>query len=485
MCDWIEIQETPILGNETISTQVGKFHPSTNWKYPESGTYETGNPLASAVVVLPTPNGELIRVALETGVAIAGFVRTANVGLEKIVANVVANPNIRWVIVFGRESKGHAPGQTLVALHRNGVNEQGKIIGSRGLSPYLLNVPRTAIDRFRSQVQVIDAIGCECPDILRKLVRGTFQEKHRPTHIYTEKNSKSYSLFDPGRYWEEPLHVSILDKLKNFGLYEIVSHYTTGIHAKTISSAFRLLLDAISSAGIEYKDERNSYVKELLNVQVNIESPLEDFIPHDPTFRPEGINLTDAEMNAYLETYAKTYFVPYHAEVEFQRRLDGSWYFKLVRKKTAYTYGKRLTGHWETRKVPRNEALSKRGVRRIKINQLEVASSALRDSIAKGNPTRRVVMTLVDPRKDLEMVPESEEIPCFTQYFAYPRKEENRWKIHGVFIMRSHDAYKAFIPNAFAAAKILEHFCKSADALLGTLTIFLGSAHIYLSDVDD
>lgn len=384
---------------------------------------------------------------------------------------------------FGKESEGHAPGQTIVALLKNGIDEQGKVIGSKGLTPYLLNLPRNAIDRFRSQVQVVDAIGCDHPDVLRKLIKGAFQEKENTVHVYNERNQKSYALYDPGRYWEEPIRVSILDKLRKFGLYEVLSHYTTAIHARSIASAYRLLLDAISSAGLEYKDERNSHVKELLNVQINIENPLEDFIPHDPPFRPEGIRLTDIEMKDYLEAYAKTYLLPYPAEVDFQNSLDGHWQFKLVKKKTAYTYGQRLTSHWQIYQTSKDGSIHNRATRRVAINQIEVAVSALRDSIARGNPTRRVVMSLIDPRIDLRMVPEKEEIPCFTQYFAYPRKDADQWRIHGVFIMRSHDAYKAFIPNAFAAGKILEYLSKSVEALLGTLTIFLGSAHIYLSDV--
>jgi len=484
MCDWLTIKESSTSDKIASNTRVSKFYPPAKWSYPEPGTYETDNPLAPSVVVLPTPSSDLMRVGLETGVAIVGFVRTANVGIEKIIANVVANPNIRWVIVFGKESEGHAPGETIVALHQNGIDKQGKVKGSRGLTPYLLNLPRKAIDRFRSQVRIIDAIGCDHPEILRKLIKGTFQEKENTVHVYNDRKRQDYALYDPGRYWEEPIRVSILDKLRSFGAYEVLSHYTTAIHARDISSAYRLLLDAISSAGIEYKDERNSYVKELLNVQINIEKPLDNFIPRDPPFLPEGMKITDDEMKSYLETYAKTYFLPYPVAVDSHRSLDGKWHFELVKKDTAYTYGQRLTSHWRTRLQSKKESLNNRATRKdVVINQVEVAASALRDSIARGNPTRRVVMSLIDPRIDLRMVPEKEEIPCFTQYFAYPRKDADQWRIHGVFMMRSHDAYKAFIPNAYAASKILEYFSRNADASLGTLTIFLGSAHIYLSDV--
>ena len=52
-------------------------------------------------------------------VAIVGTLHTENLGIERLVSNVLANPHIRFVIVCGPDSRqaiGHLPGQSLVAL---------------------------------------------------------------------------------------------------------------------------------------------------------------------------------------------------------------------------------------------------------------------------------------------------------------------------------------------------------------------------------
>lgn len=46
--------------------------------------------------------------------------------MKKIVCNVMANPNIRYIIVGGPESEGHLIGEALKALLLNGVDDKGK-----------------------------------------------------------------------------------------------------------------------------------------------------------------------------------------------------------------------------------------------------------------------------------------------------------------------------------------------------------------------
>ena len=91
-------------------------------------------------------------------VAIWGQHKTENLGIEKIVANVVSNPNIRYLILCGDEVRGHRSGQSIQALHANGIDDNGRIIDARGAVPYIENVPPEAIARFREQVELIDMI---------------------------------------------------------------------------------------------------------------------------------------------------------------------------------------------------------------------------------------------------------------------------------------------------------------------------------------
>lgn len=92
------------------------------------------------------------------GLAIVGKTETENIGIDKVVRNILTNPSIHYLIVCGNESRGHRSGQTLVALWKNGVDDRMRVISSSGKKPILRNVSRKEIEAFRKQVEVIDMI---------------------------------------------------------------------------------------------------------------------------------------------------------------------------------------------------------------------------------------------------------------------------------------------------------------------------------------
>ncbi len=103
-------------------------------------------------------------------IALAGTMHTENLGIERLVQNTLANPNIRFVVLCGADSRqavGHLPGRSLVALARSGVDEGMRIIGAPGKRPVLRNVSRQAIEHFRHTVEIVDRIGeTAVPEIL-------------------------------------------------------------------------------------------------------------------------------------------------------------------------------------------------------------------------------------------------------------------------------------------------------------------------------
>jgi tetrahydromethanopterin S-methyltransferase subunit A len=92
-------------------------------------------------------------------VAIYGPLKTENIGIEKIVANVISNPHIRYLIVCGDDIRGHRSGSSLVALNKNGIDEQHRIIDAPGAIPYIENLNNEAIKRFQKQIEVVNLIG--------------------------------------------------------------------------------------------------------------------------------------------------------------------------------------------------------------------------------------------------------------------------------------------------------------------------------------
>jgi tetrahydromethanopterin S-methyltransferase subunit A len=173
---------------------------------PEEGRYLRGNdssPVAVAIILnndadkVPPEVEKLVRAGVEGGAALSGTVQTENIGFEKLVCNIVANTNIRYMVLGGPESEGHLTGEALKALFSNGVDEKKRIIGTDAPHPFLFNLPMEFIERFRKQVTLIDLQFNADPDIIRQAVWSCYQEE--PVKF------KDYSLYDLGAYPEPPL----------------------------------------------------------------------------------------------------------------------------------------------------------------------------------------------------------------------------------------------------------------------------------------
>jgi len=81
---------------------------------PEEGRYLRGNDyFPVAVIIILTTDAEeippeierLVRTGVESGAALSGTLQTANIGIEKVICNIVANPNIRFLILGGPNPK--------------------------------------------------------------------------------------------------------------------------------------------------------------------------------------------------------------------------------------------------------------------------------------------------------------------------------------------------------------------------------------------
>ena len=173
---------------------------------PEEGRYLRGNdnsPAAVAIILncdsdkIPPELENLVRAGAESGAALSGTVQTENIGFEKIICNIVSNPNIRYLILGGPESEGHLTGQALKDLFANGVDTKKRIIKTQSPHPFLFNISMELIDRFRKQISLIDLQFEGDPDIIRKAVWSCYQEN--PVKF------RDYSLYDIGAYPEEPL----------------------------------------------------------------------------------------------------------------------------------------------------------------------------------------------------------------------------------------------------------------------------------------
>jgi tetrahydromethanopterin S-methyltransferase subunit A len=154
-----------------------------------TGDYEVGDPNSCVAI---SSNGSYFHIEHLKGVAIQGPDKTENIGIEKMVANIVSNSNIRFIIAAGAEVPGHLSGESMMAFWKNGVDPSNKkIVGTKGAIPFIENLPGEAVDRFRKQiVEVVDMMGVE---------------------DYAQLNAKVKELTakDPGAYPEDPMVVKM------------------------------------------------------------------------------------------------------------------------------------------------------------------------------------------------------------------------------------------------------------------------------------
>ncbi|HEX4921223.1 MAG TPA: tetrahydromethanopterin S-methyltransferase subunit A, partial [Candidatus Bathyarchaeia archaeon] len=113
------------------------------------GSYVIGDPNSPVAVCTLTSERLMTPLANLPGVAIAGMVYTANLGITRIVMNITANPAIRFLLICGRESNLFRPGQSLTALSEHGIDEQKRIIGATGYDPVLTSLTADQINQFR------------------------------------------------------------------------------------------------------------------------------------------------------------------------------------------------------------------------------------------------------------------------------------------------------------------------------------------------
>lgn len=140
-----------------------KKEPAEGWPV-ATGDYTVGDP--KGAVAVSSSGGhfkdDAIADFISAGAAIVGSDKTENIGLEKQIANIISNPNIRFYILAGPEVPGHVCAGSLKALHAKGVDpESHRVIEAPGAIPFIENVPHEAVERFREQVELIDMLGSE------------------------------------------------------------------------------------------------------------------------------------------------------------------------------------------------------------------------------------------------------------------------------------------------------------------------------------
>jgi tetrahydromethanopterin S-methyltransferase subunit A len=168
---------------------VDKKEPAKGWPVVK-GEYDAGDPKSDVAVA--TCGSHFNQFPIKAGAAIAGPFKTENLGIEKIVANIISNPNIRFLVICGSEVKGHISGDALICLHKYGLKD-GRIINAKGAIPFIENLDANAVKRFQEQIQVIEMVDVEDEAKITAAIKDAIAK-------------------DPGAFAGEPMLIEIKEK---------------------------------------------------------------------------------------------------------------------------------------------------------------------------------------------------------------------------------------------------------------------------------
>jgi tetrahydromethanopterin S-methyltransferase subunit A len=163
--------------------------PIASWP-PHAGDYLLGHPDGSVAICTLSNRDLPARLTAEPTVAIAGRCDTENIGVEKVVLNLVANPRIRWLVVCGKEGKGHRAGDAILRLKERGVGADMRVLESASWRPILKNLTLLEVARFREQIEVINLVGVADPGSILAAVRDCANKPLPAFHTASARSTR-------------------------------------------------------------------------------------------------------------------------------------------------------------------------------------------------------------------------------------------------------------------------------------------------------
>ncbi len=146
---------------------------------PAPGHFVVGNP-DSAVAVCTLSSTALIDQLDPRHAAIIGRVYTPNIGLEKMIRNVVSNPKLRYLVLCGKESPVFRVGEAVLQLAAHGLDAEGHIVGTANLTAELKNLPAEVVETFRQQISLVNLIGETRPAHLNPVLAAYTARQSQP-----------------------------------------------------------------------------------------------------------------------------------------------------------------------------------------------------------------------------------------------------------------------------------------------------------------
>lgn len=231
---------------------------------------------------------------------------------------------------------------------------------------------------------------------------------------------------------------AVLEKVEAFPSEEI----GWSVHGKTVVEAWLRVLDRIMRYGVIKGTQYGYQQRELIGVTWVISDENPDILDLSLTSDwPEELKKVTGAAKQIIEEYYSVFLSPVAPEG------------------VAYTYGNRLMAY------------------PLKDRKLNLIEEVIIKQLKESPDSRRAIATTLVPEVDAF----SKEPPCLVQIQAL----QSNGNMHFLATFRSHDIFKAAIPNAFGLRILQKSICDKIGLGLGRLQITSQSAHIYEQDWDN
>ncbi|MBI4134745.1 MAG: hypothetical protein HY471_01380 [Candidatus Sungbacteria bacterium] len=230
-------------------------------------------------------------------------------GINYMIRNILAYPQIRYVIVCGAELSGS--GQNLVSFFEKGVTDDYQVIGEQN-APIHKEIPREAIETVRANVKIERLIGEVKPQIIKEKIaqykavqKGLFREPEifpDPVVTATEDQLPTDQVFKITRAKAVDAWLELLKVILRFG------EVRQSFHGNKLKEVFNL------ATVVTTEDPNNFYLPEWLPVtKEDIEKYLpsfmtadrgtEDYTYGERLWNFNGMNQVDEVIIDYLKRY--------------------------------------------------------------------------------------------------------------------------------------------------------------------------------------
>lgn len=224
------------------------------------------------------------------------------------------------------------------------------------------------------------------------------------------------------------------------------------IDGDTLQGIWPSMIKKIMEEGRTFTDQRNTEIKEILNLVWTVNNPMESDIPKGYPLGPKAL---DAYRNQLLDPSMEGF---------------------------VYTYGNRLNQYviFKPIEEPRSNIIGLEDMKDIKLqgafNIVNQVKKIIMD--LKASPeTRRATMVTWRLPEDLI----NDEVPCMIMV-DYKIRDG---KLYTSAVWRSHDMFTASVANFFALLELSKYVASKLDIQVGPITIQSVSAHIYFYDWEE